>query len=220
MFSNKPIKIAQDIEAVRRSAFWHLSRRDHSQAELHQKLQRKTDNNDWIEHVINECLTLNYLNDTRFTELFFRRAQNKGHGLARISQDLQRKGIDTNMINNIACTDTFDYVVSASRLLSTKYSEAIVAPNIKQKAMAFLQLKGHCFECISRSIEMHNESYPTPDFNDLEEAVSILSRKFKLVINDQKTTDKALRHLVRNGYDYSKSFQAIKLFNKQNSALI
>ena len=93
MFTNKPIKIAKDIDGVRRSALWHLSRRDHSEAELLTKLQRKTDNQEWINTIINECLDFNYLNDERFCESFIRSAQNKGHGKTRIQQDLKLKGI-------------------------------------------------------------------------------------------------------------------------------
>lgn len=213
MFANHPIKIAKDIDGVRRSAFWHLSRRDHSRAELLIKLQRKTDNGEWIETVINECLEYNYLNDQRFTDSFIRNAQNKGYGISRISQDLKVKGIEQSLIKQALIRNEFNYINAAQQLLSNKYHEAIVTPHLKQKAMAFLQTKGHRFEAISVAIEAHNEYFPTPHFDDLDQACLLLSKKFRVSIVEQKQINKALRLLVSHGYDYSKSNQAIKLFN-------
>ena len=215
MFANKPIKIAKDIEGVRRSALWHLSRRDHSQAELLTKLQRKTDNKDWIDTVINECIDFNYLNDERFTESFIRSAQNKGHGQSRIKQDLKRKGISELLVKKTFEENQFNYIDAAERLLNNKYNEAIATQYLRQKAMGFLQAKGHGFDTISAAIEGHNDLYPPPNFNNIETASELLSKKFNIAIQDQKQIKKALRYLVSNGYDYSKSNQAIKLFNQQ-----
>ncbi|MDA7745723.1 recombination regulator RecX [Psychromonas sp.] len=214
MFANKPIKIAKDIEGVRRSAFWHLSRRDHSELELLKKLQRKTDNIDWINTVIDECLDFNYLNDQRFTESFLRNAQNKGHGQSRIKQDLKMKGINEKLIKQVLLNNEFNYVDSAQQLLESRFKEAIVTPYLKQKAMAFLQAKGHSFDIITLAVESHNEHYPTPIFNDLNHACELLTHKFMECILEQKQINKALRHLTSHGYDYAKSNQAIRLFNK------
>jgi len=215
MFANKPIKIAKDIDGVRRSALWHLSRRDHSEAELLTKLQRKTDNQEWIDIVINECLDFNYLNDQRFCESFLRNAQLKGHGEARIKQDLKRKGINEPLIKEALENNEFDYVDSACRLLTNKYSQAIVTQHLKQKAIGFLQAKGHGFDIIGLAIEVHNEAYPTPTFNDLDEACLLLSKKFRVCIDDQKQKTKAIRYLTSHGYDYSKSNKIINLFNEK-----
>jgi len=215
MYANKPIKIAKDIEAVRRSALWHLSRRDHSQAELLKNLQRKTDNNQWIETVINECLDFNYLNDERFTESFLRGAQNKGHGQTRIKKDLKLKGINEKLVKQVFEENQFNYIDAAQQLLNNKFHEAIATQHLKQKAMGFLQAKGHSFDTISAAIDEHNMLYPKPSFNDIELASELLSKKFKQPILEQKQNNKALRYLVSHGYDYSKSNQAIKLFNQK-----
>lgn len=218
MFANKPIKIAKDIEGVRRSAFWHLSRRDHSQAELLKKLQRKTDNTEWIDAVINECLDFNYLDDQRFADSFMRSAQNKGHGKTRIQQDLKLKGLPEPLIKSTFQENTFNYIDSAQRLLGNKYQEAIVTQHLKQKAMGFLQAKGHDFQIIGLAIESHNEHFDTPTFNDIDEACLLLAKKFKVNIDDKKQINKALRYLTSHGYDYAKSNQAIKQFNQEIDA--
>ncbi|MDN2662048.1 regulatory protein RecX [Psychromonas sp. 14N.309.X.WAT.B.A12] len=217
MFANKPIKIAKDIEAVRRSAFWHLSRRDHSQAELLKKLQRKTDNQQWIEAVIKECVDFKYLDDQRFAHSFLRSAQNKGHGITRIKQDLTLKGINESLIKQAMQESEFNYNESAQRLLANKYHEAIVTQHLKQKAMGFLQTKGFSFDIINSAIEDHNQNFPTPTFNDLQQACELLTKKFKVSIDDQKQKMKAIRILTSHGYAYAKANDAIKLFNEEKN---
>ncbi|WP_028862814.1 regulatory protein RecX [Psychromonas aquimarina] len=215
MSFNKPIKPAKDIDGVRRSAFWHLGRRDHSEKELREKISRKTDNQQWIETVISECLDNNYLNDARFIENFIRSAQNRGFGLNRIKRDLQNKGISLNELADIFENSIHDYVNCAVRLLSDKYKQRLANQHLKQKAMAFLQGKGHDFNDIFSAIEIHNEAFPEEECVDINEAVRLLSRKFKTEIIERKQHDKAMRFLVSRGYTFSDTQDAVKEFNKQ-----
>lgn len=215
MSFNQPIKPAKDIDAVRRSAFWHLERRDHSENELREKLARKTGNQQWIDTVIKECFQYNYLNDARFTQSFIRTSQNKGYGINRIKRDLQRKGITTAKLNEAFMDDQFDYIASAVELLSKKYNKRLENQNIKQKAMAFLQGKGHDFDDIFRAIELHNAAYPVADCDYLSEATALLSRKFKGEIAERKLHDKAMRFLLSRGYRYDDIQDAIRAHNEQ-----
>lgn len=211
---NKPIQIAKDIEAVRRSALWHLSQRDHSQAELTKKLQRKTDNQSWIDNVINECLENNYLNDQRFCESFINSARNRGLGANKITQDLKRKGISNQLIASLMENSDFDNTDNIVKLLSSRFSESIATPYLKQKATSFLQGKGHQFSDINQAINLFNEGYPNPNFNDLDKACLLLSKKFRDEITDIKAVNKAIRLLHNHGYDYNRAKQAIAQFNQ------
>lgn len=215
MSFNQPIKPAKNIEAVRRSAFWHLGRRDHSEQELRQKLARKTDNQQWIDAVINECFEYNYLNDVRFMESFIRSSQNKGYGINRIKRDLQHKGITAEQLNTALFDHPFDYIASAAELLAKKYNKHLGNPSSKQKAMAFLQGKGHDFDDIFKAIAQHNDSHPIDESDDLNEAIMQLSRKFKTEICDRKMHDKALRFLLSRGYRYADIQNAIRTHNQQ-----
>lgn len=215
MSFNQPIKPAKDIEGVRRSAFWHLGRRDHSETELREKLARKTDNQQWIDAVICECVEYNYLNDARFVENFIRYSQNKGFGINRIKRDLQRKGIVANEIDNAFESHQSNYVDSAVTLLAAKYTKRLGNHCSKQKAMAFLQAKGHCFDDIFTAIDRHNEEYPIDDCDYLSEAQVLLARKFKTEISEKKMHDKALRFLISRGYTFTDSANALRIHNEQ-----
>lgn len=215
MSFNKPIKTAKDIDTLRRSAFWHLQRRDHSESMLRAKLARKSDNQQWIDTVIKECFAYNYLNDARFTESFIRASQHKGYGINRIKQDLQHKGITEAIVSDAFADDHYDYVASAAALLTKKYHMHLANQSIKQKAMVFLQSKGHNFDDIFKAIELHNQDYPVDDCDYLSEATALLSRKFKTAISERKLHDKAMRFLLSRGYRYDDIQNAIRTHNKQ-----
>jgi regulatory protein len=217
MSFNKPIKTAIDIEGVKRSAFWHLSRRDHSEHELRTKLSRKTDNPQWIDEVIHACYEYRYLDDDRFTESFIRSAQHKGHGINRIQRDLQHKGISHQLSAKFLQQSNFDYIDSAAQLLQKRYRERIENAHLKQKVMAFLQNKGHTFEHIFSAIESHNEHFPIEEYDALGDALKLLTGKFREPIEGQKQQDKAKRFLISRGYSYNDTENAIKQFNLQLS---
>ncbi len=217
MSFHQPIKPAKNIDSVRSSAFWHLGRRDHSENELREKLARKTDNQQWIDAVIAECFEYNYLNDARFAKSFIRSSQNKGYGINRIKRDLQRKGIATDLLLTVCSDDQFDYIASATELLDKKYNKPLANQSSKQKAMAFLQGKGHGFDDIFKAIELHNEAHPVDDCDYLSEAITLLERKFKTEISDRKLHDKAMRFLLSRGYKYADIQDAIRTHNQQIS---
>ncbi|MFT6348814.1 MAG: regulatory protein [Psychromonas sp.] len=214
MSFNNPIKPAKDIDGVRRSAFWHLGRRDHSEKELREKIARKTDNQQWIETVISECFEYGYLNDARFVENFIRSSQNKGFGSTRIKRDLQHKGIDISHLEQVFEDDPHDYTPDALALLSLKYKQRIANQYLKQKAMLFLQSKGHSFDDLFKAIDQHNEAYPNDDCDYLSEAIVLLSRKFKTAIIERKLHDKAMRLLISRGHSFNNASDAIKAFNE------
>ncbi len=212
---NKPIKPATDIEGVKRSAFWHLGRRDHSEHELRVKLARKTDNQQWIDDVIEACYEYRYLDDARFVESFMRSAQNKGFGINRIQRDLKLKGIPEQLCSEHFQNNDFDYINSATELLQKRYHERIENAHLKQKVMAFLQNKGHNFEHIFSAIECHNEHFPLEEYDAIADALALLSGKFRVEIEGKALQDKAKRFLISRGYSFNDCQKAIKEFNLQ-----
>lgn len=213
MFFNKPIKQASDIEGVKRSALWHLSRRDHTEYELRLKLARKTDQQDWIEMVIQDCLEYHQLDDHRFIKNYIHSAQNKRLGLHRITQGLKQKGIDIKTAK-LELNKEFNYQQQALVLLSQKYKKPLFNSYLKQKAMLFLQSKGYCFDDIFVVIEQHNKTYCIDQYDAEGEALLLLQKKFHLPLQDTKQKDKATRFLVSRGVCFSDIKNAMLTFNQ------
>jgi len=75
------------------SALRLLGRRDHSVAELRQKLIRRGVTEDVIQAVVAECLRLNYLDDARTARTLIERFKRKGCGVYRIRYELAQRGL-------------------------------------------------------------------------------------------------------------------------------
>jgi regulatory protein len=75
------------------SALRLLGRRDHSVAELRQKLIRRDVAEDVIQAVLAECLRLSYLDDARTARVLIERFKRKGCGLYRIRHELAQRGL-------------------------------------------------------------------------------------------------------------------------------
>ena len=75
------------------SALRILARREHSVAELTQKLALRGYASDVVQRVITECLRLNYLDDQRVAQQVLARMKRKGFGIHRVRSELLKKGL-------------------------------------------------------------------------------------------------------------------------------
>lgn len=75
-----------------------LARRDHSIHELTQKLRQREHSQAAIDNAVEELLDLNYLNETRYAELYAEQRMNKGFGPLSIQAKLRERGIAAHLI--------------------------------------------------------------------------------------------------------------------------
>ncbi|WP_295856859.1 recombination regulator RecX [uncultured Xylophilus sp.] len=73
-------------------ALRHLSRREHSRAELQQKLAPHAETPEELTRVLDELVALDFLNETRVVESVLR-VRAPRLGAARVREELRRKGI-------------------------------------------------------------------------------------------------------------------------------
>ena len=121
-----PLRQAKTIDNVFNSAYWHLAQQDFTIKEIRTKLERKTENHQWIETVLARLIESGYLKSdfdfaVRFCELAFSHQLGKG----AISRKLQRRGITTTEIDAaieqvIEAKDIDAFEMATNRLL-TKY---------------------------------------------------------------------------------------------------
>ncbi|MHA2784608.1 recombination regulator RecX [Vibrio harveyi] len=135
-----------------------LSRRDHGQYELYQKLALKGYEEADIESAINFCLDHNYLDDLRYAKSQVRQHVYKGHGERRIRQELNQKRVVESIIDMAMAEEPQDWFELA-RMAAEKKFKGVKAKDQKEyaKQVRFLQYRGYSFDQISYALSFEDE---------------------------------------------------------------
>lgn len=130
-----------------------LSRRDHGQYELYQKLALKGYEEVDIEAAINFCLDHNYLDDLRYAKSQIRQHVYKGHGERRIRQELAQKRVAESVVDEAMMEEPQDWFELA-RMAAEKKFKGIKAKDQKEyaKQVRFMQYRGYSFDQISYAL--------------------------------------------------------------------
>ncbi len=130
-----------------------LSRRDHGQYELYQKLALKGYEEADIEAAINFCLDHNYLDDLRYAKSQIRQHVYKGHGERRIRQELNQKRVAESVIDEAMAEEPQDWFEWA-RMAAEKKFKGVKAKDQKEyaKQVRFMQYRGYSFDQISYAL--------------------------------------------------------------------
>ncbi|MCG9598479.1 recombination regulator RecX [Vibrio sp. Isolate25] len=153
MFQRKPPTLSSKEMAI-----YLLSRRDHGEYELYQKLAMKGYDDDAIQEAVNFCLDHNYLDDLRFAKSQIRQHVYKGHGERRIRQELKQKRVPDSVIEQAMEEEPQDWFELAKNAAEKKF-KGIHAKDQKEyaKQVRFLQYRGYSFEQISYVLSSDNE---------------------------------------------------------------
>ncbi|MCF6174867.1 MAG: recombination regulator RecX [Victivallaceae bacterium] len=98
-----------------KKAFDLLSRRDHSRSELKTKLYSRKFSSASIEHALNECERLGFIDDHNFATRYVAELQFKGYGIFRLREKLYRKGIGKEIIETVLAGIDVDEEKTAAR---------------------------------------------------------------------------------------------------------
>lgn len=131
-----------------------LSRRDHGEYELQQKLTQKGYEVADVEQTIQFCLEHRYLDDLRYAQSQIRQHVAKGHGLRRIQQELKLKRVSEAAIEQAFEREPQDWFELA-RLTAQKKFKGEKATDQKEYArqIRFLQYRGFSFEQIQYALD-------------------------------------------------------------------
>ncbi|KOO15578.1 recombinase RecX [Vibrio xuii] len=153
MFQRKPPSLSSKEAAIQL-----LSRRDHGEYEMYQKLSLKGYEDDAIQEAINFCLDHNYLDDLRYAKSQVRQHVYKGHGERRIRQELNLKRVSESVIEKAMEEEPQDWFELAKSAAEKKF-KGIKAQDQKEyaKQVRFLQYRGYSFEQISYALSSESE---------------------------------------------------------------
>ncbi len=131
-----------------------LSRRDHGEYELYQKLTLKGYSDEEVQAAVNFCLDHNYLDDLRYAKSQVRQHVYKGHGERRIRQELSLKRVSEQVVEMALEEEPQDWFELA-KLTAEKKFKGKPASDQKEyaKQVRFLQYRGYSFEQISYALK-------------------------------------------------------------------
>ncbi|WOT03568.1 RecX family transcriptional regulator [Shewanella youngdeokensis] len=154
----KPLRQAKTIDNVFNSAYWHLAQQDFTVNEIRSKLERKTDNQQWIDTVLARLVEGGYIkNDIDFAVRFSEIAFNNELGSGAIKRKLQQRGIALSDIDT-AIEQVMDqqkvdaFAMATSRLLS-RFKD-FHATN-KEKVYSHMTTKGFSRTEIDYALAQH-----------------------------------------------------------------
>lgn len=140
-------KELETLSDVRNAAITLLARREYSRAELEQKLGGRTPDAGMLMQALDQLQQDGYQSDQRFAEVFVRSRLGSGYGQMRIRQELQRKGITREQVEQVLLEQAVDGRQLAQECHQRRFG--CTAPKDQKeyaKRMRFLVNRGFSFE--------------------------------------------------------------------------
>ena len=130
-----------------------LSRRDYSVKELKDKLLRTVDL-DNAQRAIDLMLDYGYLNDEEYAkELLNHLLNNKNMSKSFIIQEMRKKGISSDIYDELILNNEIDNISTAETLIKNKYIYKLNEQNGREKVIAALLRKGFSYSDILAALD-------------------------------------------------------------------
>lgn len=137
--------------SARNKAMDLLARREHSAHELRQKLKQREFDSDEIELTLEVLQQNNLQSDSRFTESYINHRINAGLGPIKITHELSRKGVASELIDEHFSARSTDWAELLEKQRVKKYGQEIPTDYAqKMKQARFLQNRGFSPESVIR----------------------------------------------------------------------
>lgn len=119
-----------------------LARREHSQRELRDKLQRRFEP-ELVQSVISVLASEGLQSDERFGEAYWRQRSARGYGPLRIRQEMRQRGLSDALIARSEAECDIDWYELLADTAQRKFGDAPAA-DVKEKArrQRFLMYRG------------------------------------------------------------------------------
>lgn len=135
--------------SAREVAVQLLSRRDHGEFELQQKLKLKEFEEEDIKQALEYCIGNGWMDDLRYAKSQIRQHVYKGHGKRRIQQELTMKQVADNIIEQAFDEEPQDWFELAKETAEKKFKgQKAFDQKSYAKQVRFLQYRGFSFEQI------------------------------------------------------------------------
>lgn len=131
-----------------------LGRRDHSVAEVREKLGAYGYRAQEVERCLARALELRFLDDDRFAGYFIEERKRRGWGRLKIEQELKRKGVDTALVAGYP-EAFFSQDEDAERAGALLERKAVPEARAFEKLVRFLMGKGFSYGVAADAVRAH-----------------------------------------------------------------
>ena len=133
-------------KAIYNKALDIISRREHSQKELSDKLIKKFNIPELVDLVIHNLLEKNLINDCRYSEAYVVARKRKGFGPKKIGYELVSRGVNENTASEVIDAEG-GWNEAALKAFNKKFKAGIGSDFKEQnKQKVFLQNRGFSFQ--------------------------------------------------------------------------
>lgn len=134
-----------------------ISRRDHCEKELYNKL-RRADGDAAAQDAVDRIKALGYINDERYAcNLAEELAARKGYGIRAIRAELLHRGIDREIAENTINSITLDESDNIRVLLNGKFSRKLTTEKGRKQVFASLLRLGYSYSDIRSAMSEYDE---------------------------------------------------------------
>ena len=147
------------LEKKKDKALYYTNYTQRTKQQVKNKLNNLTNNEFWIEKIIEDFYRMGLLDDERFTEILIRDKLRKGESKRKIEDRLFQKGIKEDLRNKyLSNIDSEIEYENACKSFEKKFSNKDMKDfKIKQKAYNHLLYRGFTYETIQRVIDKYEE---------------------------------------------------------------
>jgi len=151
----KKITSQEELNKGQAYALMLLGYRERSLREIRMRMRQKGYEEKLIEKVMKYLKDRNLINDKRFTRLWAESRIKKGYGSWRIQSELEQKGVNREMADEILkdLYSGIDEVQVALDLVEKKRWVSKEPPRLTERVSNLLRRRGFSFEVISNVVE-------------------------------------------------------------------
>ncbi|KAF3983700.1 MAG: regulatory protein RecX [Methylococcales symbiont of Hymedesmia sp. n. MRB-2018] len=145
------IELSQESKEIKEICLRLLTRREHSQKELRDKLALRGFDHSQTQGVIDALKQQGWQSDQRFFESYARHRIKKGFGPIKIKADIQKHGIQSIDLEAVLLELADDWLEILEQAYSKKYAEDVmITDSERMKRSRFLLQRGFSGEMIMK----------------------------------------------------------------------
>lgn len=146
-----------DLKRAKSRALWYLSRQDHSEKALLEKLKRGGFSDKACSSAVDRMKELDLIDDQRYAENLAEYLSSAGVSRRELYFKLINKGISSDLARGVLSDDETDEVDKIKALLYSKYAKKLESEEGVQKVFAALIRKGFSFSDVKDALKDYSD---------------------------------------------------------------